>query len=213
VSLPLQAVSKMPLCHADDAGYSGIYHSAMVVPLIGFLLMCRPGPDHVCEPRLRRPEVHRLPGGLWLLGTPCCLGLRNPTAAMVTAACLVAACAHHSAVHVQVGKIKKLREMCDAAGVDPWIEVDGGISPANAYQASAVKCHRHCSTPSGLSRQRLLLCKSHCSASLLAPRQVIEAGANALVAGSAVFGAKDYAEAIKGIKSSKAPAGKQLQHA
>jgi len=28
-----------------------------------------------------------------------------------------------------------------------------------------------------------------------------------------VFGAKDYAEAIQGIKKSKAPAGKQLQHA
>ena len=39
-------------------------------------------------------------------------------------------------MQAQVGKIKKLREMCDAAGVDPWIEVDGGISPANAYQAS-----------------------------------------------------------------------------
>ncbi len=37
-------------------------------------------------------------------------------------------------------------------------------------------------------------------------RQVIEAGANALVAGSAVFGSKDYAEAIAGIKASKAPA-------
>uniref|UniRef100_A0A803L9A3 ribulose-phosphate 3-epimerase n=1 Tax=Chenopodium quinoa TaxID=63459 RepID=A0A803L9A3_CHEQI len=35
--------------------------------------------------------------------------------------------------------------------------------------------------------------------------KVIEAGANALVAGSAVFGAKDYAEAIKGIKTSKRP--------
>ncbi|CAF2144915.1 unnamed protein product, partial [Brassica napus] len=35
--------------------------------------------------------------------------------------------------------------------------------------------------------------------------KVIEAGANALVAGSAVFGAKDYAEAIKGIKTSKKP--------
>ncbi|KAL6493648.1 hypothetical protein OROGR_032427 [Orobanche gracilis] len=34
---------------------------------------------------------------------------------------------------------------------------------------------------------------------------VIEAGANALVAGSAVFGAPDYAQAIKGIKTSKRP--------
>ncbi|KAI3944931.1 hypothetical protein MKW92_003558 [Papaver armeniacum] len=53
-------------------------------------------------------------------------------------------------------------------GVNPWIEVDGGVTPKNAYK-------------------------------------VIEAGANALVAGSAVFGAKDYAEAIKGIKTSKRP--------
>jgi pentose-5-phosphate-3-epimerase len=40
-------------------------------------------------------------------------------------------------------------------GVNPWIEVDGGVTPANAYQ-------------------------------------LIDAGANALVAGSAVFGAKSY---------------------
>jgi ribulose-phosphate 3-epimerase len=39
--------------------------------------------------------------------------------------------------------------------VNPWIEVDGGVTPANAYQ-------------------------------------LIEVGANALVAGSAVFGAKSY---------------------
>ncbi|BBH03976.1 hypothetical protein Prudu_014988 [Prunus dulcis] len=56
----------------------------------------------------------------------------------------------------------------EKTGVNPWIEVDGGVGPANAYK-------------------------------------VIEAGANALVAGSAVFGAKDYAEAIKGIKNSKRP--------
>ena len=37
--------------------------------------------------------------------------------------------------------------------------------------------------------------------------QVIEAGANALVAGSAVFNSPDYAAAIAGIKASKAPAG------
>lgn len=48
---------------------------------------------------------------------------------------------------------------CLLQGVNPWIEVDGGVTPKNAYK-------------------------------------VIEAGANALVAGSAVFGAKDYAEGI-----------------
>jgi ribulose-phosphate 3-epimerase len=35
--------------------------------------------------------------------------------------------------------------------------------------------------------------------------QVLEAGANAIVAGSAVFKAADYRDAIEGIRSSKRP--------
>jgi ribulose-phosphate 3-epimerase len=58
---------------------------------------------------------------------------------------------------MQVDKIRKLRAMCNEIGADPWIEVDGGVTPANAWM-------------------------------------VIEAGANAIVSGSGVFGAKDYAE-------------------
>jgi ribulose-phosphate 3-epimerase len=67
-----------------------------------------------------------------------------------------------------VPKIAKLRQMCDDRGLDPWIEVDGGLKPSNAWQ-------------------------------------VIEVGANAIVAGSAVFGAPDYAEAIAGIRNSRRP--------
>ncbi len=67
-----------------------------------------------------------------------------------------------------VDKIRKLRQICDARGLDPWIEVDGGIKPNNAWQ-------------------------------------VIEAGANAIVAGSAVFKAPDYAAAMEGIRNSKRP--------
>jgi len=73
-----------------------------------------------------------------------------------------------SFIESQVDKIKELRKMCEAKGVNPWIEVDGGVGPANAYK-------------------------------------VIEAGANALVAGSAVFNSDDYAKAIAGIKASKRP--------
>ncbi|KAF5734684.1 Ribulose-phosphate 3-epimerase chloroplastic [Tripterygium wilfordii] len=73
-----------------------------------------------------------------------------------------------SFIESQVKKISDLRRICAEKGVNPWIEVDGGVGPKNAYK-------------------------------------VIEAGANALVAGSAVFGAKDYAEAIRGIKTSKKP--------
>jgi len=65
-------------------------------------------------------------------------------------------------------KIRKLRQMCDQRGLDPWIEVDGGLKGNNTWQ-------------------------------------VLEAGANAIVAGSAVFKAKDYAEAIEGIRHSKRP--------
>ncbi|KAJ9140482.1 hypothetical protein P3X46_031126 [Hevea brasiliensis] len=71
-------------------------------------------------------------------------------------------------IESQVKKISDLRRICAEKGVNPWIEVDGGVGPKNAYK-------------------------------------VIEAGANAIVAGSAVFGAKDYAEAIRGIKTSKRP--------
>ncbi|MDJ0567853.1 MAG: ribulose-phosphate 3-epimerase [Pleurocapsa sp. MO_192.B19] len=65
-----------------------------------------------------------------------------------------------------VEKVAKLRQMCDERGLDPWIEVDGGLKPNNTWQ-------------------------------------VLEAGANAIVAGSAVFKAPDYAEAIEGIRNSK----------
>ncbi|MGF1481391.1 MAG: ribulose-phosphate 3-epimerase [Cyanophyceae cyanobacterium] len=67
-----------------------------------------------------------------------------------------------------VSKIRKLRSICDERGLDPWIEVDGGLKPNNTWQ-------------------------------------VLEAGANAIVAGSAVFKADDYAEAIEGIRNSKRP--------
>jgi ribulose-phosphate 3-epimerase len=67
-----------------------------------------------------------------------------------------------------VPKIKKLRQMCDERGLDPWIEVDGGLKGNNTWQ-------------------------------------VLEAGANAIVAGSAVFNTPDYAEAISGIRNSKRP--------
>jgi ribulose-phosphate 3-epimerase len=65
-------------------------------------------------------------------------------------------------------KIRKLRQMCDERGLDPWIEVDGGLKANNTWQ-------------------------------------VLEAGANAVVAGSAVFNAKDYGEAITAIRNSKRP--------
>jgi ribulose-phosphate 3-epimerase len=68
-----------------------------------------------------------------------------------------------------VPKIKRLREMCNERGLDPWIEVDGGLKVNNTWQ-------------------------------------VLEAGANAIVAGSAVFKAASYADAIEGIRHSKRPA-------
>jgi ribulose-phosphate 3-epimerase len=71
-----------------------------------------------------------------------------------------------------VGKVAALRKMCDERGLDPWIEVDGGLKVNNTWQ-------------------------------------VLEAGANAIVAGSAVFNAPDYAAAIEGIRNSKRPASER----
>ncbi len=65
-------------------------------------------------------------------------------------------------------KIRKLRALCDARGLDPVIEVDGGQNCANAGEA-------------------------------------IAAGANAIVAGSAIFGATDYAAAIAAIRQGRCP--------
>lgn len=73
-----------------------------------------------------------------------------------------------SFIPTMVPKIQALRAMCDERGLDPWIEVDGGLKVNNTWQ-------------------------------------VLEAGANAIVAGSAVFNAPDYADAIEGIRNSKRP--------
>lgn len=67
-----------------------------------------------------------------------------------------------------VRKMKDLKVMCKEKGVDPWIEVDGGVSGKNAYK-------------------------------------VLEAGCNAIVAGSAVFCQDDYKAAIQNIRDSKRP--------
>ena len=65
-------------------------------------------------------------------------------------------------------KIRRLRQLCDARGLDPVIEVDGGQNGANAGEAVA-------------------------------------AGADAIVAGSAIFGAEDYAAAIAAIRQGSRP--------
>ncbi len=43
-------------------------------------------------------------------------------------------------IQSQVAKISKLRQMCNERGVNPWIEVDGGVSGANAYQVRSPPC-------------------------------------------------------------------------
>ena len=41
-------------------------------------------------------------------------------------------------IQSQVKKIKKLREMCNEYGVNPWIEIDGGVTPNNAAEVGLV---------------------------------------------------------------------------
>jgi ribulose-phosphate 3-epimerase len=65
-------------------------------------------------------------------------------------------------------KIRKLRALCEARGLHPIIEVDGGQDARHAREAA-------------------------------------QAGANAIVAGSAIFGAPDYAAAIAAIREGCRP--------
>ena len=65
-------------------------------------------------------------------------------------------------------KIRRSRQLCEARGLTPFIEVDGGENRESA-------------------------------------RQAIEAGANAIVAGSAIFGSDDYAAAIAAIRKAQCP--------
>lgn len=64
-------------------------------------------------------------------------------------------------------KLRSLRALCEAHGVTPLVEVDGGVSAANAAE-------------------------------------LVRAGANVLVAGSAVCGAADPASAIAGLREAAA---------
>ncbi len=70
-------------------------------------------------------------------------------------------------------KIRRLRQLCDARGLDPVIEVDGGENRDSA----------------GLA---------------------IEAGATAIVAGSATFGSRDYAAAIESIRAARRPSVRRV---
>ncbi len=66
-------------------------------------------------------------------------------------------------IPTSLDKLRRVRALCAEHGVSPMVEVDGGISAANAADVCA-------------------------------------AGADVLVAGSAVFGAADRAQAIAGIR-------------
>ncbi len=70
-------------------------------------------------------------------------------------------------------KIRRLRDICDARGLDPIIEVDGGENSEIA-------------------------------------RLAIEAGANAIVAGSVIFGTDDYAGTITAIRNAVPPLQRSL---
>jgi len=71
-------------------------------------------------------------------------------------------------------KIRRLRQLCDARGLDPVIEVDGGENRESAGQA-------------------------------------IEAGATAIVAGSAIFGSSDYTAAIAAIREAHRPLARRVR--
>ena len=71
-------------------------------------------------------------------------------------------------------KIRRLREICEARGLDPFIEADGGENHHTAGQA-------------------------------------IDAGANGIVAGSAIFGSPNYTAAITAIRNAARPSAARVR--
>jgi ribulose-phosphate 3-epimerase len=138
------------------------------------------GADHIYVQVEASPHIHRTLGQIKELGKLAGVVL-NPGTSLDSIEYVLELCDLVLIMSVNPGfggqsfipgvlpKIRKLRQMCDERGLDPWIEVDGGLKTNNTWQ-------------------------------------VIEAGANAIVAGSAVFNAPDYATAIEGIRNSKRPA-------
>ena len=43
-------------------------------------------------------------------------------------------------IQSQISKIARLRHLCNELGVNPWIEVDGGIGPGNAAEVRFDMC-------------------------------------------------------------------------
>ena len=163
-------------------------HLMMVEPERYVEAFARAGADHIlvhCEPSATI-HLHRTLSQIRDLGKIAGTVL-NPATPLVQVEEILDLCGIVLIMSVNPGfggqqflpsmlpKIRALRRLCDERGLDTIIEVDGGLSGANAWQ-------------------------------------VIEAGANAIVAGSAVFGAPDYAAAIAAIRHSGPPPG-QLSRA
>jgi len=158
-------------------------HLMIVEPERYIEAFARAGADHIlvhCEPAAT-VHLHRTLSGIRELGKVAGTVL-NPATPLAQIEEVLDLCGIILVMTVNPGfggqrflpsmlpKIRALRQLCDERGVDPIIEVDGGLSGANAWQA-------------------------------------IAAGASAIVAGSAVFGAPDYAAAIAAIRHSAPPEG------
>jgi len=141
----------------------------------------RAGADHLlvhCEPT-STVHLHRTLGSIRDLGKTAGVVL-NPATPLSAIEYVLELCGVVLVMTVNPGfggqqflpemlpKIRALRHLCDERGLDPVIEVDGGLSGANAWQ-------------------------------------VRDAGATAVVAGSHVFHAPDYAVAIAAIRRAAAP--------
>jgi len=141
----------------------------------------RAGADHLlvhCEPS-STVHLHRTLTGIHDLGKTAGVVL-NPATPLSAIEYVLELCGVILIMTVNPGfggqqflpemlpKIRALRRLCDERGLDPVIEVDGGLSGANAWQ-------------------------------------VRDAGATAFVAGSHIFHAPDYAEAIAAIRRAAAP--------
>ena len=103
------------------------------------------GADHIYVQVEACPHLHRNLGQIKDLGKKAGAVL-NPSTPLDTLEYCLELCdlvlimsvnpgfGGQSFIESQVDKISALRKMCDEKGLDPWIEVDGGIKASNAWK-------------------------------------------------------------------------------
>ena len=70
----------------------------------------------------------------WMAADAAAAAAAAAAAVPASCSCMPPVLPAHLLHRPQVDKIRRLKQMCLEKGCNPWIEVDGGVTPENAYK-------------------------------------------------------------------------------